>query len=428
MPIPQIASPEHNPAIQMSKAAADSCDAGCESSRPRSTFSLAVVCDLIEENWPSMDLAADVLLTCLGKDEFKDIHAKCIRPSMSKRLTAAPFGSSRLAFNLDRVLNRFWDYPRFLRRHRQEADVYHVVDHSYAQLVMELPAERTLVTCHDIDTFRCLVQPENEVRSAAFRAMVRRTLKGLQMAALVVCPSCATRDDLLSYDLVPEDRLRVAHNGVHPTFSSKPDLSAEREITHLLGPADKADVDVLHVGSTIPRKRIDVLFRVFARVKEQFSRARLIRVGGPFTKEQELLIDALDLRESVVVLPRLETRVLAALYRRVSVVAVPSEREGFGLPLAEAMACGTPVVANDLAALREVGGEAVLYRSISDVQGWADAVADLLTEKSDKPGLWAARRRDLVAHANRFTWEAHTRRMTELYREVLRGSAWRRPS
>ena len=134
------------------------------------------------------------------------------------------------------------------------------------------------------------------------------------MAALVVCPSTATRDALLSHDLIAPDRLRVVPLGAHPTCSSEPDFTADFEVSRLLGAADEGDVDLLHVGSTIPRKRIDVLLRMFAVVKKRFSRARLIRVGGPFTTEQESLIDRLQLRQSVIVLPYLERRVLAALY------------------------------------------------------------------------------------------------------------------
>ena len=62
--------------------------------------------------------------------------------------------------NADRLLNRFVNYPRYLRQHASEFDVFHIVDHSYAQLVHELPAARTVVTCHDLDTFRCLLDPE----------------------------------------------------------------------------------------------------------------------------------------------------------------------------------------------------------------------------------------------------------------------------
>ncbi len=324
MPIPQIAS-RNNVDVQMrgnsfSRYAPDGSPARI------SRFSLAVVCDLVEENWPSMDLVGDMLLTCLQADEFKGIDAQRLRPAMSRRLSVIPFSSSRLGFNLDRVINRFWDYPRFLRRHCRDADIFHVIDHSYAQLVLELPAERTVVTCHDIDTFRCLVEPQNDARSAPFRAMVRRTVRGLRKAAIVVCPTSATRDTLLSHELVAPERLRVVPYGAHPSCSSKPDATGDLEVASLLGPAEKDDVEVLHVGSTIPRKRIDILLSVFAQVRNEFSRARLIRVGGPFTDEQELLIGKLDLRQSIVVLPYLERRVLAALYRRAGIVALPSER------------------------------------------------------------------------------------------------------
>ena len=68
-------------------------------------------------------------------------------------------------FFADRVLNRMVLYPRRVRRAvRGRFDIYHVVDHSYAQLVLALPPHSTIVTCHDIDTFRCLVEPDGTCR------------------------------------------------------------------------------------------------------------------------------------------------------------------------------------------------------------------------------------------------------------------------
>ena len=272
MPIPQIAN-RNNVDVQMTGNSSSRYTPDSSPARI-SRFSLAVVCDLVEENWPSMDLVGDMLLTCLQADEFKGIDARRLRPAMSRRLSAIPFSTSRLSFNLDRVINRFWDYPRFLRRHCRDADIFHIIDHSYAQLVLELPAERTVVTCHDIDTFRCLVEPQNDARSRPFRAMVRRTVRGLRNAAIVVCPTTATRDTLLSHELVAPERLRVVPYGAHPSCSSKPDATGDLEVARLLGPAEKDDVEVLHVGSTIARKRVDILLRVFVQVRNEFSRAR----------------------------------------------------------------------------------------------------------------------------------------------------------
>ena len=79
---------------------------------------------------------------------------------------------------------------------------------------------------------------------------------------------------------------------------------------------------------------------------------------------------------------------------------MPSEREGFGLPLLESLACGTPVVASDIAALREVGGEAVTYCAVGDVEAWTNAIRALLDERERRPAEWAARQERGVQRAD----------------------------
>src|SRR4029453_12501754 len=147
---------------------------------------VAVVCDLLEENWPSMDLVGEMLLSNLRKDHSASILATCLRPPMRRRFTRVA-RAGNIPFNADRFLNRFWDYPRWLGRQNQDFDLFHVVDHSYAQLVHQLPAARTVVTWHDLDTFRSVLEPEREPRGVAFRAMTRRILDGLRKAGHVAC-------------------------------------------------------------------------------------------------------------------------------------------------------------------------------------------------------------------------------------------------
>ena len=109
---------------------------------------------------------------------------------------------------------------------------------------------------------------------------------------------------------------------------------------------------------------------------------------------------------------------LAAVYRRAALLLQTSDREGFGLPVAEAMTCGTPVVASDLPALREVGGPATTYCPAGDVDRWTAAVAWLLDERADdvEPGR---RQAEGTAWARRFDWRAHARATMDIYREVL---------
>jgi glycosyltransferase involved in cell wall biosynthesis len=398
---------------------------------------VGVVCDFREEGWPSMELVADMLLTHLQRDYSKVINAAMIRPEMRMRFARQKPGSENQnsgnrgrkswgwqlgpngkAFNADRVLNRFWDYPRYVRRTRSQFDLFHVIDHSYGQLLHELPPERTIVTCHDLDTFQCLLHPADEPRSIFFKKMMRRTLSGFRKAALVTCVSQATRDELVGHQLVDPGRVVVISNGVHPSCSPDADTASDEQLRALIGDSENY-IDILHVGSTIPRKRIDILLRVFARLHEEFPNARLLRVGGGFTGAQRALVEELQLGGSILELPRVDHHVLAAIYRYVALVLLPSEREGFGLPLVEAMACGTPVVASDLPVLREVGGEAAIFCETGNVEVWVESIAELLAERKMHPERWLARREAGFAQAAKFSWREYARRMVEIYRSVL---------
>lgn len=382
-------------------------------SRPR----LAIIPDFREEKWPSMDLVADMLLACLQQDYAASFHTACLCPPWRRRFAGAHKRTGR-AFNLDRLCNRLWDYPRHLHRQTNKFDLFHIVDHSYSQLAHQLPPDRTVITCHDLDTFRCLLEPALERRSFVFRSMVKHIFSGLQRAARVTCDSMATRTELLRYGLVSPERTVVIPNGVHPAYSAQADTHADAEVSRLLGTAP-GSIDLLHVGSTIPRKRIDVLQHVFAGVRQRFPQARLLRVGGAFSPEQQKLFAQLCLESAVMVLPFLTQAQLASIYRRVALVLQPSEREGFGLPVIEAMACGTTVVASDIAVLREVGGDAGVYCPVADVGTWCQKVIDLLQERSANPDGWQARRAACLAQAAKFSWQEYARKMVEVYRRLL---------
>ncbi len=381
---------------------------------------LALICDLVEEHWPSMDLVADMLLDNLCAQYGSTVKSTRVRPRMVWRLSRLPrFGSKRGAYSVDRLLNRLWDYPRLLARKQQEFDLYHIVDHSYAHLIHQLPAERTIITCHDIDTFRCLLEPEREPRSRIFRMMTARILDGLRRAARVSCPSVATRSEILAHRLVAPERAVVIPHGVHPACVPQPDPFCDAEAARLLGPADAEGADILHVGATIARKRIDVLLRVMAAVRQEFPKARLIRVGGPFSRSQQELAKRLNLDKSLVALPFVNRRLLASVYRRASLLMQPSEREGFGLPVIEAMACGTPVVASEVPALRETGGPSATYCPVADLPAWTHSVVELLRERQGRPNRWHERRLAATAWAARFSWREHARKTVEVYEQVL---------
>ena len=126
-----------------------------------------------------MDLIGDMLTNFLQAQAATGIVASQLRPPMRLRLSRIPLlGRQKAASNADRLLNRFVDYPRWLAARLASFDLFHLVDHSYSQLLHALPKGRAVVTCHDLDTFRCLLEPERDPRSRYFRAMTRRILDG----------------------------------------------------------------------------------------------------------------------------------------------------------------------------------------------------------------------------------------------------------
>jgi glycosyltransferase involved in cell wall biosynthesis len=384
---------------------------------------VAIVSDYLEEGWPSMDLVADMLVRGLAARRADGLAVTQLRPRFVARFTrvggAGGAGGNKHLFNADRILNRFIDYPRFLRARRNEFDLFHIVDHSYSQLVPVVGPERSVVTCHDLDTFRCIIEPRSETRSRFYAAMANRVLAGFRRAAAIACVSAATRDQVLRHWLAPAERLTVNPNGVAESFNPRPDPCADRETRRYLGAPDAGTVEILHVGSTISRKRIDALIRVFAALRREVPGVRLIRIGGDFTLLQHELMNQLGLTgDCVCVLPFLSAEVLAAVYRRSAIAVLPSESEGFGLPVIEAQACGTPVVLSDIPVLREIGGPAAAFCAVGDVERWTGAILDLLRERHECPHRWEARVAAGASWAGQFTWANYTEQAVMMYRSI----------
>jgi glycosyltransferase involved in cell wall biosynthesis len=380
----------------------------------RSSLSVGVVADYAEEEWPSMDLAAGLLVDAL---RAHTPHAPTLLRPRMPRPFGRVLGGARAARNADRALARHVAYPRWLRKRVEDFELFHVVDHSYAHLVHALPAERTVVTCHDLEAFRSLLEPERDPRPVWFRRMMGRVLGGLRRAAHVVCDSDAVHAELLSHGLLPPDRVSTVPLPAHPDFSPRADLPADAGAARLLGPASPETIEILHVGSTVPRKRIPLLLEAFARVPRS-ARVRLVRVGGPLTPEQRRRAADLGITDSIVELPFLDRATLAAVYRRATLVVNPSEREGFGLPLVEAMACGAPVLASDLTVLREVGAGAVRYVAADDADAWARALAAEIGRLASSEARDDARQTALH-RAERFTLAEYARGIADVYDRVL---------
>ena len=375
-----------------------------------------IVADLLEEKWPSMDLVADMLCAVLPIVD-PAIEPRLIRPPMIRR-AGSPGRSSGPRFTFDRALNRFYDLPRLVR-HSEAADVTHVVDHSYGHLVHSLRPEVTVVTCHDLDAFRSIFQPEAEPRPFWFRKLMANVLDGVLKARRIVFDTDTVRREFISRTSIDPGRTAVIPLGVHPSCS--PEKGDQDGLALAMYSKDGADtVNLIHVGSTIPRKRIEHLLTVFSILANSIPNVRLVRVGGPFTSTQRELAARLGILDRITVTPFIEPPLLAALYRNADLLLLPSAAEGFGLPMLEAMACGTLPVVADLPVLREVGGDAALFIEDDSPAGWASAISQMLSEKGS--AAWDLRLERCLQHAASFTWRGVAQAYSEVYRSLFSSS------
>lgn len=283
------------------------------------------------------------------------------------------------------------------------ADVIHAPD--FVAPPHRAPA---VVTVHDLSY---LVTPDYAYPNLR-RYLSAAVPRSLKRAAGIVAVSRSTADDLSEFYGIDPSRITVVHNGVDPAFRPAPDDAIHRALAQL----ELRQPYFVIVGTIEPRKNHLGLLRAFEALSATRPDASLVIVGRPGWMSEGIMaeIDAVMRRLPVRHLPDIEDSLLPALYTGSVALVYPSWYEGFGLPVVEAMACGTAVITSDRGSLAEVAGDAALLVPPDSPEAIADAMRMLL----DDP----VRRRDLVEsglrRARRFTWEAAALSHLNLYRSV----------
>lgn len=244
-------------------------------------------------------------------------------------------------------------------------------------------------------------------------------------ADLVITVSEAAKAEILAHTRIPEDRLRVVPNGVDNVVATPDEVAAAIDRHGLAGAPY-----LLWVGTLEPRKDVATLVRAFAALVDS-GRAtghRLVLAGPTGWLSEDLVPgDVFDRLGSpgpgqgdplLRLLGSVEEAQLRALYAGATLFALPSRHEGFGLPVLEAMAQGTPVVCSDIPALREVAGGAARLVPPREVDAWTEALAALLADPAELR-RWAQAGK---ARAAAFSWE-HTVALTRaVYAEAVAGA------
>ena len=288
--------------------------------------------------------------------------------------------------------------PSMLRRLR--IDVLHS-PHFTAPIVSG--ATRRVVTVHDLAAYR---HPESHsfVKRWYFRSMIRAARRADRILTLAE----SVRGDLISMLGVPADRVDVVPHGVDDAFrpldeNTPADRALEEYgLTHPLA---------LYVGELSARKNLERLIEAAERLAGSIP--LMVALVGPMGQAASRLrarIATSPLRGRIRVMGYVPQSDLVSLYRAADVFVYPSFYEGFGLPVLEAMACGTPVVISDRQAMTEVAGDAALRFDPTSAEALADVLATILLD--DELGRRMRARARVRARA--FTW----RRTAELTRDA----------
>ena len=271
---------------------------------------------------------------------------------------------------------------------------------------------RLVVTIHDC-TF--LTHPEFHL-PANIEHCLRGTQQAIERADALIAVSESTRRDLVERMGAPADRIVVTHEAADPGLAKVTDperLEAVRRRYDLRGRF------VLFLGALEPRKNLARLLEAFAALRPALrAEFQLVVAGaqGWLNESMHEKAQKLGLGETVRFAGYIEEHDMAALYSLATVFAYPSLWEGFGLPVLEAMACGTPVLTSDVSSLPEVAGDAAVLVPPTSVEAMADALTRLLEDEALRVDL-AARG---LRQAARFSWERCARETLRVYEDVMR--------
>jgi glycosyltransferase involved in cell wall biosynthesis len=238
-----------------------------------------------------------------------------------------------------------------------------------------------------------------------FRSLVPRVLRSTRV---VVADSENTRRDVIqSYGIAPE-KVRVIYPGYDPTTYSTGD--ADRL------PDSAANSYLLYVGNLLPHKNLLSLLDALAILRRRRPARLIIRGEGQvgYARAVRERVETLGLRDAVTFQTYADGAALRDLYAHAACLVLPSLHEGFGLPVLEAMACGTPVITSTTSSLPEVGGDAALRIDPYDTIDLSDAMYQVLEDRDLREDL---RERGLK-WVRAFTWQRTAEQMSRLLDEV----------
>jgi len=285
------------------------------------------------------------------------------------------------------------------------AELFHATEH----LLLPLWSVPTILTVHDL-IFRHL--PEHHKPLNRWYLNLTMPLYCRRATRIITISEHSRRDLVAAYGL-PPDKITVIYEAAAPRFRPQPS-EAVNAVRARYGLPDRY---LLFVGTIEPRKNLTRLLDAFETVHAEGLSDGLVIVGkrGWLYGDFFARLEASPAREAILLPGYVPDADLPAVYAGAQVSVLPSLYEGFGLPVLEAMACGTPTVASNAASIPEVGGEAALYFDPTDLETMTQTIRRVLCETALRERMQARG----LAQAARFSWERAARETLAVYGQAM---------
>jgi glycosyltransferase involved in cell wall biosynthesis len=268
----------------------------------------------------------------------------------------------------------------------------------------------SLVTIHDLafEIYPDEFSFQARVFHKTFTPIAART------ADIIIVPSTCVEKNIVELYGVSQDKIRVVHEAADKIFKPMDRQESKVKIVQKYGIKDDF---ILFIGFARLRRNVPQLLEAFSRLKKQHDiRHKLVIVGryDSVNTNYPRLVRELDMENDVIHFARIVDEDMPLFYNAAEVFVYPSSYEGFGLPLVEAMACGTPIIASNASPMPEIVGNAGLFVNPFDISQMAQTIYNVLTDEH----LCLELRDKSLERAHSFSWKKTAEKTLEAYREA----------
>ena len=344
----------------------------------------------------------------IDKENFYNLYAFNFRNR--NRFKKLQFQSENYKINTipipQRLITAWWLMANFpsLESVVGECDVYHI-----SEICMQPTKKaKTVAFIHDLTT---ILYPDSHVKSNVF--LHNRRFKNIHKADVILTNSEYTKKDIIKHLKVKPDKIFVTHLGADECF--KPIVPSDTK--PVLEKYSIKKPYILFTGNLEPRQNVTSLVKAFNKLKKEHQIPhQLVLAGGKGWLYDDLLkeIELSNYKEDIKQIGYVDDADLPALMNGTQVFVYPSFYEGFGLPILEAMQCGTPVITSSTSSMPEVGGEACLYIDPNSADELSDKIYKVISDENLQEDL----SKKGVEQAKNFSWEKCARETLKIYQSL----------